>query len=81
MPEIDPLVRAERSKQILDDPLVREAFAGVEAGLVSAMKQSAVNDETTHHHLVLSLQALGSVRREFEKWIAGGQVEEARRKR
>jgi len=81
MAEIDPLVRAERAKQILDDQLVKEAFAGVEAGLVSAMKQAAVNDEATHHHLVLSLQSLGAVRRQFEKWIEGGDVERARRKR
>ena len=81
MAEIDPLVRAERAKQILDDQLVKEAFAGVEAGLVNAMKQAAVNDATTHHHLVLSLQSLGAVRRQFEKWIDSGELEKSRRKR
>lgn len=80
MHAIDPRVRAERAKQILDDELIKEAFRAVEAGLVSALKTSPIGDVDTHHTIALSLQLLGNVERQFRTWISDGQLETARDK-
>jgi hypothetical protein len=72
---MDNSVRAERAKQILDDPLVKEAFESVEAAIILAMKRSEVGDTSTHHNLTLSLQLLEQVHRQFTKWIIDGKVE------
>lgn len=80
MHAIDPRVRAERAKQILDDELIKEAFRAVEAGLVNALKTSPIGDVDTHHTIALSLQLLGNVERQFRTWISDGQLETARDK-
>ena len=60
---------------MLDEPMVKDAFDGVEAGLIGAMKASAIGDQPTHHELVLSLQILGRVKRHFEDVILTGRME------
>lgn len=77
---MDPKVRAERARQLLDDELIKEAFRAVEAGLVGALKASPIGDVDTHHTIALSLQLLGNVERQFHKWISDGAVEVAREK-
>jgi hypothetical protein len=80
MDQIDRVDRAARAQQLLNDPLLKGAFEAVEAGLVAALKQSAVGDYDLHHNITLSLQLLGQIERQFRNWIAEGQLEESRAK-
>ena len=56
------------------EPMLQEAFAGVETGLVEAMKHAKMGDQLTHHELVLCLQLLGRVKRHFEEAIETGKL-------
>lgn len=80
MPSMDPLVRAERARQLLDDPLLKEAFALVESDLIRKQKSASLDDVTAHHIIGMSLALLGSVRAQFEKMMADGEIEQSRRK-
>lgn len=66
--------RAEEAKRLMAEPMMQEAFASVEMGLVERMKLSSVGDQLTHHELVLCLQLLGRVRRYFEEAIETGKM-------
>ena len=68
--------KAEEAKRLLNEPLIKAAFEGVENGLISAMKVSILGDEKTHHELVLCLQLLGRVRGYFQEVIDTGRMEQ-----
>ena len=70
-----PLERADRSKELLQNVLFKEAFAAVEADLIAKMKSSGFDDGITHHELVQYLQTLGSIRKKLERWIEDGELE------
>ena len=46
----------------MNEPLLKDAFAKVENGLIEAMKRVPMGDTNTQHELVLSLQILGRVK-------------------
>lgn len=71
--------RAEEAKRLMNEPMLKQAFDGVEAGLVSAMKVSAFGDEKTHHELVLCMQLLGRVKHYFQEVIDTGRMEQMRK--
>lgn len=75
----DAINRAKHAERLLSEPLIQEAFSAVESSLVDAMRRAAVGDVDTHHNLVLSLQLLGQVERQFKNWISDGKLEENKR--
>lgn len=66
--------RAEEAKRLLAEPMLQEAFATVETGLIEAMKNAKLGDQLTHHELVLCLQLLGRVRGYFQEAIDTGKM-------
>jgi len=64
--------RAERAKQILDDPLVIETFAEVEKALLRGAKNIKTPDEA--YRGVLALQALDLVIASIRGYIESGKV-------
>ena len=74
----DIIERANQAARCLEDPTMQKAFEGVRQSLLVAMEASQMGDRDGHHEIALSLQALRSVRRILEKWVADGQVEKKR---
>ena len=70
--------RANQAERVLSDLTMQKAFEGVRQHFLAALEASQMGDRDTHHEIALSLQALRSVRRLLEKWVADGQVERKR---
>lgn len=73
-----PLERADRSKELLDNVVFKQAFNAVETDIVGKLKTVGFDDHVTQHELVLCLQLLGNVRRKIERWVEDGEVEKKR---
>lgn len=67
------ILRGNRAKQILDDPLVVEAFEGIEKGAVERLATCDANDIKKLQALTMSLQTVRAVRHIFSLWIADGE--------
>lgn len=70
-----PLERADRSKELLDNVVFKQAFSAVEGDLIAKLKTVGFDDHLTQHELVLCLQLLGNVRRKVERWVEDGEAE------
>jgi hypothetical protein len=44
-----PLERADRAKQLLSDPLLKEAFSDIRMRLVGQLEQTVLSDVETQH--------------------------------
>jgi hypothetical protein len=75
---MDSIQRGVEAEQLLANPLLKEAFAGVKAALVASLEDVPIGDIDTHHQIALSLQALKTVRRYLENWVQGGRLEAER---
>ena len=75
-----PFEKAERAKQLLDDPLLMEVLQNIRERLVSALESSPIDDVDTHHNGTLSLQILKQIKTELHRFIGEAAVIEARKK-
>ena len=69
--------RAEKAKELLDNPYLSECFEDVREGLVKALEGCKWNDTATQTNLMLSLQLLKGVRTLMESHIRDGKVSAA----
>lgn len=65
----------EDARILLENPLLRGAFAGVRENLVQAIEDNPVKNELQRDKLMLSLQLLRSVRDMLENHIIDGKLE------
>jgi hypothetical protein len=63
-----PIERAERAKQLLDDPVIKGAFEDIRMTLVRQLEASGMDDVDTHHQATLSLQLLKRLRTQLERY-------------
>jgi hypothetical protein len=75
-----PFEKAERAKQLLDDPLLKEVLARIREGLVLKLEASVMDDVDTHHTTALSLQLLKQLTTELHRYIGESAVINARQK-
>ena len=68
------LQRAIEADQLLQHPLIREAFDGLEQGAVARLASADTNDPGLLRTLTQSLQTVRAVRRRFEVWVAEGEA-------
>ena len=68
--------RGEEARQLLEHPIYKEAVEEVEAGLVRALKNSAIGDESTHHRIAIALQLLGQITKHVETVMQTGKMAE-----
>lgn len=66
--------RSQDADRILKEPLFIEAFHSIEASILNAMKQCAINDHSTQHELILTLQLLGRLNKFFVDIINTGKL-------
>jgi len=70
--------RANQARRVFDDPTLQKAMEEVRQSLLSKLEATAIGDRDTHHEIALSLQALKSIRRVLDNWVADGEVEKRR---
>lgn len=75
-----PYERAERAKQLLDDPILKGAFAALRERLVSKLETTPFGDVDTQHHTVVSLQLLQNIQLQLRQYLNDAAVEEAKAK-
>jgi len=68
------VIRGEAAKQLLDNPLLQEAFIAVEANLVKALTDSPMGDEKTHNRLAIALQLLKQIEKSITLHIETGKM-------
>ena len=70
--------RAQRAAEVLSDPTLQKAFAGVREAMVQRIEASAIGDASSHHSFAQQLQALREVQRLLARWITDAEVERLR---
>ncbi len=70
--------RAHRAAEVLSDPTLQKAFAGVRELMVQRIEASAIGDASSHHSFAQQLQALREVQRLLARWITDAEVERLR---
>jgi hypothetical protein len=73
-----PLERADRAKQLLADPLLKEAFGEIRMRLVTQLEQTVLSDVETQHEIALMLQLLKRLRTQLDSYIQESVVERHR---
>lgn len=66
--------RAVTAQQLLDNPLLQEAFTSAQNDLVNQMKSCRLDDKDGHTRLVMALQISQSVNRYLWLVIQDGQA-------
>ena len=57
-----PIERADRAKQLLEDPVLRGVFVDIRERLVAKLEQAPIGYVDTHHEVALTLQCLQQVK-------------------
>lgn len=70
------VIRASRAKQILDDPMIQEAFASIESRMMREWADSADTDEEGRNRCYRAVLGLRAFKAFFEIAIQNGQVAE-----
>ena len=73
---MQPLERAARSKELLENAVFKEVMAAIKQDLIASLETSGFDDVDKHHELTLTLQALKRIRTQLERWVADGVLEE-----
>lgn len=66
--------RANRAKQLLDDPMLTEAFESVRTAIHNLWEETPLRDAQGAHELRLMLKLLGDLRAVFEIALADGEL-------
>jgi hypothetical protein len=66
--------RGHEAERLMNEPLLKEAFERVEAGVVDAMKRCKLGDHNTQHELVLMLQLTNKVKSIVQEHIQTGKL-------
>lgn len=75
-----PLERADRAKQLLDDPVVRGAFEDIRMALVRQLEEVPMGDVDTQHEVALSLQLLKRLRTTIARYTDEIAVDQHKQK-
>lgn len=75
------IARAERARQIVEDPLFAQAWTGLEQGAVERLAACDTTDTRRLQALTMALQTVRAIRQRFEVWIAEGRDAAERQER
>lgn len=71
---VNEVTRGEEAEYLLNHEIIKEAFGKTRDALYSAMNRSAMGDEKTHNHLVISLQLLNQIERHIKEVATTGRL-------
>lgn len=66
--------KGQEAERLLNEPLMKSAFMGIESGLVENMKRVPMGDTKTQHELILSLQLLSQLKAHFLTIMQTGKM-------
>lgn len=66
--------KGQEAERLLNEPLMKAAFLGIESGLVENMKRVPIGDTKTQHELILSLQLLSQLKAHFLTIMQTGKM-------
>jgi hypothetical protein len=69
--------KALRTQNLLDDELLTEAFAALEASYASAWRSTAIDDVSGREKLFLAINIVGKVRDHLNAVVANGKLAQA----
>lgn len=69
--------RGDKAKRLLDDPLLVEAFATVEAAYLGAWKNTALGETQARELAYMAVRAVADVRTAIRRVVADGQIANA----
>ncbi len=69
-----PNEKADRAREMLESEIFKVAFDDLRAGLVSKLEAAPFGDVAMHHEITLALQALNSVKTQFQRYISDAAI-------
>ena len=63
---MSPREKADRARQIMEDPVFKEALRDIRERIVGRLEAVGVTDKETEHELVISLQLLQRIPARFQ---------------
>lgn len=66
--------KANEAERLLNEPIMKAAFLGIESGLVENLKRVPMGDTATQHELVLTLQLLEKLKGHFLTIMQTGKM-------
>lgn len=73
---MDSKQRAQRAREVLDNPTYQEAFEKVESDLVKSLRNVGMADRDKQQCIAIAVQVLGRIESHFTSIINGEKVEE-----
>lgn len=73
---MSPLERSDRAKELLENPVFKEAYGAVRTELITALETLGFNDHEAQHETVLMLQLLKRIKTKLERFVDEGKVEQ-----
>lgn len=67
------ILRGNRARQIIEDPLFIEAFHGLEQGAIERLARCDIGDTQKLQTLTTTLQTMRAIHRIFEVWMIDGE--------
>lgn len=74
------IIRAERAKQLLADPLIADSLKRLETDIFEAWAKTGIRDKEGQHELLLMVQTARKFRNIFEQIVMTGELEAQRLK-
>jgi hypothetical protein len=74
MNNLEEIKRGEEADRILKNPLFIESFDNIRESIINSMSQSAFGDSETHNRLVIAMQLLSQIEKQFKDHIATGKM-------
>lgn len=68
----EEIQRAERARQLLEEPLIKEAFSLMEGALLNGIQTSALKDEALREKICQMLISLGQVKQHLKSTMETG---------
>ena len=69
-----PNEKADRAREMMESAIFRMVFDDIKAGLVSRLEAAPFGDVALHHEITLTLQALNSVKAQFQRYIGDAAI-------
>ena len=69
--------RAERARQLLEEPLIKEAFSLVENAFIDGIHRTAVKDSEMREKLCQMLMCLKAVKQHLQSVMESGKLAQA----
>ena len=72
--QLTEIKRGEEADRILSNPLFIEAFESIRESIIKSMSLSAFGDAETHNRLVIAMQLLSQIEKQFKDHVATGKM-------